>query len=69
MPPIAVPTLTLMGRDDGATLPSSMEGKEALFTGPYRVEIVDDSGHFLQREQPDVVAERVRAHLRANEGG
>ncbi|HEV2739844.1 MAG TPA: alpha/beta hydrolase [Candidatus Elarobacter sp.] len=66
VPPIAVPTLTLMGRDDGATLPSSSDGKEALFTGPYRVELVAGSGHFVQRERPDVVAERVRAHLRAN---
>ena len=69
VPPLAVPTLTLMGRDDGATLPSSTGGKEALFTGPYRVEVVADSGHFVQCEQPEVVGERVRAHLRANEGG
>ncbi len=69
VPPIAVPTLTLMGSDDGATLPSSSEGKEALFTGPYGVELVGGSGHFLQRERPDVVVERVRAHLRAYEGG
>ncbi len=69
VPPISVPTLTLMGRDDGATLPSSTGGKEALFAGPYRVDVIAGSGHFLQREQPDAVAERVRAHLRANEGG
>jgi pimeloyl-ACP methyl ester carboxylesterase len=69
VPPIAVPALALMGRDDGATLPSSAVGKEALFTGPYRVEILADSGHFVQREQPERVAERVRAHLRANEAG
>jgi len=69
VPPLAVPTLTLMGRDDGATLPSSTAGKEALFTGSYRVEVVGGSGHFVQREQPGVVVERVRAHLRANEGG
>ena len=69
VPPLAVPTLTLMGRDDGATLPSSAEGKEALFTGPYRVDVVADSGHFVQREQPEAVDERVRAHLRANVGG
>jgi len=67
VPPLAVPTLTLMGRDDGATLPSNAEGKEALFTGRYRVEVLDGSGHFVQREQPDAVAERVRAHLRAND--
>lgn len=63
IPPIAVPTQTLMGADDGATLPRSAEGKEALFTGAYRVEVIRGCGHFLQRERPDVVAERVLAHL------
>jgi pimeloyl-ACP methyl ester carboxylesterase len=67
-PQLSVPTLVLMGRDDGATLPSSADGKEALFEGPYRLEIVPDSGHFIQRERPGLVAERVRAHLRAYEG-
>lgn len=67
VPPIEVPTLALMGRDDGATLPSSAVGKESLFTGPYRVEVLERAGHFLQRERPDAVAERVLAHLRAYE--
>jgi pimeloyl-ACP methyl ester carboxylesterase len=64
LPPIAVPTLTLLGADDGATLPSSAIGKETLFSGPYRVETIAGSGHFLQREQPALVTERVVAHLR-----
>ena len=67
-PRLSVPTLVLMGRDDGATLPSSADGKEVLFEGPYRLEIVPDSGHFIQRERPELVAERVHAHLRAYEG-
>lgn len=68
VPTIAVPTLVLMGADDGATLPSSATGKETLFTGPYRVELIAGSGHFLQREQPDDVARHVLAHMRAQEG-
>lgn len=67
VPPIRVPALTLMGADDGATLPSSAEGKEALFAGPYRLETLARCGHFLQRERPDIVAERVIAHMRAYE--
>lgn len=67
VPPISVPTLALMGRDDGATLPSSADGNESLFTGPYRVEVVERAGHFLHRERPAAVAERVLAHLRAYE--
>ncbi|MBV8749124.1 MAG: alpha/beta hydrolase [Candidatus Eremiobacteraeota bacterium] len=68
VPPIRVPTLLLLGRDDGTTLASSAAGKEALFTGPYDVQVVPDSGHFLHRERPDDVARRVLAHLRAYEG-
>lgn len=67
LPPVEVPTLTLLGADDGATLPSSALGKEPLFAAPYRVETLPGCGHFLQREQPAPVAERVIAHLRAYE--
>jgi pimeloyl-ACP methyl ester carboxylesterase len=63
--PITVPTLCLMGRDDGVTLASSVHGKEALFAAPYRVEFVEGAGHFLHRERPDVIAERVREHIGA----
>lgn len=65
IPPIAVPAQTLMGADDGATLPSSVEGKEALFTGPYRAEVFGGTGHFLQRERPGVVTDRILAHVHA----
>jgi pimeloyl-ACP methyl ester carboxylesterase len=63
-PPISVPTQTLMGADDGATLPASATGKEGLFTGPYRLEVIGGSGHFLQRECAEVVSARILAHLR-----
>ena len=63
VPALSVPTLVLMGADDGATLPSSADGKAVLFTGPYRVERVAGSGHFLQRERPDDVVRHVLAHL------
>jgi len=65
-PRLRVPTLTLMGLDDGATLPSSADGAEAGFAGPYRCELVPDSGHFLQRERPEVVIPAVLAHLAAH---
>jgi pimeloyl-ACP methyl ester carboxylesterase len=51
VPPIAVPTLTIMGAADGATLPSSAAGKERLFTASYRLAILDDCGHFIPRER------------------
>ena len=65
VPPLAVPTLVLAGADDACTLPTGFLGKESLFTGPYRLEMVPGSGHFVQRERPEFVAERVLTHLRA----
>ncbi len=68
VPKLATPTLVLMGADDGATLPSSANGKEMLFTGPYRIELVPGSGHFLQRERPDDVVRYLLAHLASAKG-
>ncbi|MGI8650270.1 MAG: alpha/beta fold hydrolase [Rubrobacter sp.] len=56
-PRITVPTVVLMGADDGATLPELSEGKEAFFTGGYRREVLPGVGHFVQRERPDKVVE------------
>ncbi|MGD0050686.1 MAG: alpha/beta hydrolase [Vulcanimicrobiaceae bacterium] len=66
VPRLTVPTLTLMGRDDGATLPASADGAEAHFAAPYRLQLVADCGHFLQREQPQVVTAALLPHLRAH---
>jgi len=66
VPPIAVKTLVLMGRDDGATLPESLAGKERFFAGPYTANVVEHSGHFLAREQPAAVIAAVRRFLATN---
>jgi pimeloyl-ACP methyl ester carboxylesterase len=68
LPSIAVPTLVLLGVDDAVTLPETAEGKEQLFSGPYRVELMEGSGHFLPREVPSAVSRRVIEHLRAYDG-
>ena len=54
--PTPQPTLYLHGRNDGCM------GLEVAATAPMfltsegsRMEVVDDAGHFLQLEQPDVV--------------
>jgi pimeloyl-ACP methyl ester carboxylesterase len=56
-PAIGVPTRVIMGRDDGATLPASASGREALFCAAYDVHVLPNCGHFVQRERPaDVIA-------------
>jgi pimeloyl-ACP methyl ester carboxylesterase len=66
VPRLRVPTLVLMGGDDGATLPASADGAETQFAGPYRLELVADCGHFVQRERPDAVLPALLPHLLAN---
>lgn len=50
------PTLYLHGRTDGCMGIEVAEGTRSLLTGPgSRMEVVDDAGHFLQLERPEVV--------------
>jgi pimeloyl-ACP methyl ester carboxylesterase len=60
-PKIAVPTTVLHGKDDGATLPETSEGKEHLFSSDYIRRVIPDAGHFLPREKP---AEVIKAILK-----
>jgi pimeloyl-ACP methyl ester carboxylesterase len=62
-PVISVPTLVLHGAEDRASLPASSEGKEALFSGPYRRRLIDGAGHFPQREAADNVAALIMGFL------
>ncbi len=56
---VAVPTLYLHGADDGCIPPSMIRGQERMFTGRYADEVLPGCGHFLQLEQPRLVAERI----------
>jgi pimeloyl-ACP methyl ester carboxylesterase len=49
-PLIAVPTLVIHGGSDPCNEPSTSEGKEQFFKGPYRRIVLDRVGHFPQRE-------------------
>lgn len=52
----AQPTLYLHGRDDGCLGIEVAEAARAFLTSEgSRMEVVDDAGHFLQLERPDVV--------------
>jgi pimeloyl-ACP methyl ester carboxylesterase len=53
--PIQVPTTVLHGADDGVTLPETSANREHLFTGDYERKLVSSAGHFVPRENPNVV--------------
>jgi pimeloyl-ACP methyl ester carboxylesterase len=54
--PVRVPTLLLMGANDGCVGREMAEGAEAAFEADYRLESLGGVGHFLHLEKPDRVA-------------
>jgi pimeloyl-ACP methyl ester carboxylesterase len=63
--PISVPTLAIFGGEDPVRELSA--GEEALFTAPYRFEVVQGAGHFVHRERPDEVTRLVLDWLAAGD--
>ena len=63
---IGVPTLMMQGAADYCDEPASSEGLDRHFSAGYRREVLDGVGHFPHREAPELVAESVLAHFRAN---
>jgi pimeloyl-ACP methyl ester carboxylesterase len=64
--PTPKPTLYLHGRDDGCMLLSSMGSPLDFMAEGSAVEIVDDAGHFLHVERPDVVNGHIVSFLTAS---
>ncbi len=60
----SVPTLCLVGDADGALDLSLMEQTPRCYTGEYTYMVVPNVGHFLHRENPDVIFEHISAFLR-----
>jgi pimeloyl-ACP methyl ester carboxylesterase len=58
-PVLSVPTLVLHGGADTCNHPDSSLGRERLFSGPYRRELLDGIGHFPHREAPKDVADAI----------
>lgn len=56
---VATPTLYLHGRNDGCIGADVADGMGTSFTGGFTLKVVEDAGHFLQLEQPDIVAYEV----------
>ncbi|QTI69384.1 alpha/beta fold hydrolase [Gordonia polyisoprenivorans] len=59
VPHIAVPTLTLHGGADPASLPETSAGRDDLFDAVYRRVVLDDLGHFPQRIAPQRVLDEI----------
>jgi pimeloyl-ACP methyl ester carboxylesterase len=64
--PTPKPTLYLHGRDDGCMLLSSIASPLDYMADGSAFEIVDDAGHFLHVERPDVVNRRIIDFLTAS---
>ena len=58
-----VPTLTLHGALDPVNAPQMSEAKEAYFSGPYERRLIDQAGHFPQRECAAETAEHMLGWL------
>lgn len=61
---IEVPALYLHGKQDGCISPSLAEGMERFFEKGLSTEIIDQAGHFLQLEQPDLVNRAIEDFLK-----
>lgn len=59
---LRVPTLMLFGADDAVLRPELLAGCER-HADEMEVELVDDCGHFIADEMPDLVADRARRFL------
>jgi pimeloyl-ACP methyl ester carboxylesterase len=61
---ITVPTLHLQGARDGCIGPEACSGAGRYFSADFTEQIVEDAGHFLAHERPELVADRTVAWIR-----
>jgi pimeloyl-ACP methyl ester carboxylesterase len=61
---VTVPTLHVWGARDPFLGRAATEATAAFVRGPYRLEVLDDAGHWLPELHADRVAELVTAHVR-----
>ncbi|HUO06651.1 MAG TPA: alpha/beta hydrolase [Candidatus Binataceae bacterium] len=60
---IDAPTLLIWGEQDFALGKELTYGMEGLFTGPFTIKYIPDSGHWVQNEKPDLVNRYMRDFL------
>ena len=58
-PKVSVPTITFHGADDGVAPPSSSEGHEGHFVGPYQRRVLAGVGHAIPQEAPRAWADAI----------
>lgn len=58
-PPIAVPSITFDGVDDGVRPPAAAAQHARFFTGPRSHRVIPGAGHNLPQEKPQVFADAV----------
>ncbi len=60
---IAAPTMLIWGEQDVALGKELTYGMEDLFTGPFQIKYIPDSGHWVQQEKPELVNQYIRDFL------
>ena len=63
---VGVPTLQVHGALDPVVLPETAHGSGAWVHAPYELQVLDGVGHYPHEEAPDLVAEALVAHARAD---
>jgi pimeloyl-ACP methyl ester carboxylesterase len=64
--PLVTPTLHLHGALDTAVLPRTAQGSGRYVIAPYEWRLIDDVGHFLHREAPDLVTGEILRWLKTD---
>lgn len=63
-PRVTVPTVVLLGKDDGINLfDPAMLAQSDFFTGDYHAYGIDGVGHFMHRERPQVIIDALLGRL------
>ena len=60
---ISAPTMLIWGEQDVALRKELTFGMKELFSGPFEIHYVSDSGHWVQQEKPQLVNDYVLKFL------
>jgi pimeloyl-ACP methyl ester carboxylesterase len=63
--PLMTPTLHLHGALDTAVLPRTAQGSGRYVTARYEWRLIEDAGHFLHQEVPDLVTGEILRWFKA----